>query len=88
MAHRMAMPGGTIFEYLRSGNLFFNCETDEQLIPQVVDLVGEDQLLYASDMPHGDRTPHNARLFWERNDLSEQVKRKILCANALRFYGL
>jgi len=75
-------------EYLRSGNLFFNCETDEQLIPQVIDLIGEDQLLYASDMPHGDRTPHNARLFWERTDLSDGVKTKILSANALRFYSL
>lgn len=75
-------------EYLRSGNLFFNCEVDEQLVPQVVDMVGEDHLLYASDMPHGDRTPHNARILWERNDLSEQVKRKILSTNTLRFYGI
>jgi len=75
-------------EYLQSGNLFFNCETDEQLVPQVVDLIGEDHLLYASDMPHGDRTPHNAKQFWDRNDLSEAVKAKILSANSLRFYGL
>jgi hypothetical protein len=75
-------------DYLRSGNLFFNCETDEQLIPQAIDLVGEDHLVYASDMPHGDRTPHNARLFWERTDLSEPIKRKILSANGRRFYDL
>jgi len=32
--------------------------------------------------------PDSAKELWERNDLSEQTKRKILGENAKRVYGL
>ena len=75
-------------DYLRSPNLFVTCETEERLLPQVIDLVGEDCLLYTSDMPHSDREQFNAHEFWRRTDLSEQVKTKTLSDNVRRFYGI
>ena len=76
-------------EYIRGGRIFFSCEADESLLPAVATTVGEDVLLYASDYPHWDMDyPDSAKELWERNDLSERLKRKILGENALRVYGL
>ena len=76
-------------DYVRSGRLFFSCEADESLLPAVAAAVGEEVLLYASDYPHWDMDyPDSAKELWERNDLSERLKRKILGQNAQRVYGL
>ncbi len=75
-------------EYLKSGRLFINAEIEDPLLPQVIELAGADQILWASDMPHGNRELHAAREFLARDDLSEPVKRKILWDNSFRYYGL
>lgn len=61
-----------------------NVEADDELLPQVVWLIGADELLFVSDMPHGDREP----MVEKRNDSAESAKRKIRWDSALRFYGL
>jgi predicted TIM-barrel fold metal-dependent hydrolase len=76
-------------DYIRSGRIFFSCEAEESLLPVVVDKIGEDTLLYASDYPHWDMDfPDSAKELWERNDLSERTRRKILGENAKQVYGL
>jgi predicted TIM-barrel fold metal-dependent hydrolase len=76
-------------EYIRSGRLYFSCEADERMLPAVIQLLGEDVLLYASDYPHWDMDyPDSARELWERTDLSPQVRRKILGENARHLYHL
>lgn len=75
-------------EYLRSGRLFINAEIEDPLLPQVINLIGEDQILWASDMPHGNRELHAAREFLAREDLPEPAKQKILWDNTFRYYGL
>jgi uncharacterized protein len=75
-------------EYVRRGNLYFSAEVEDSLLPQVIDLVGEGQILFGSDMPHGDRERFAGRLLQERKDLSDASKRSILETNPLRFYGL
>lgn len=75
-------------EYLRGGNVYFTFETEEVLLPQVLDMVGENQFMYASDMPHADREEFNSRELKERGDLSEAVKKKLLVTNAQTFYDL
>ena len=40
-------------EYIRSGSIYFSCEADEWLLPQALKLVGENQIVYASDFPTG-----------------------------------
>jgi predicted TIM-barrel fold metal-dependent hydrolase len=39
------------------GNLFFSTKADDVLLPQVIELVGDDNIVFGSDMPHGDREP-------------------------------
>ena len=75
-------------DYLRSGQIYVTCETDEALLPQVLELVGEDHLLYASDIPHSDRDLFNVRTLRERGDIPASAKRKILEENPRRFYAL
>jgi predicted TIM-barrel fold metal-dependent hydrolase len=49
----------------------------------------ENQLMYASDYPHDDAEfPRSVEEIRERKDISDEVKAKILGANALRFYRL
>src|SRR4051794_34735121 len=53
-------------EYVQKGNLYFTSEVEDVLLPQVLDLVGDGQMMFASDMPHGDRERFAARTLEER----------------------
>lgn len=75
-------------EVLRSGQVYISCEVEDALLPQAIELIGEDHVLFGSDMPHGDREPFSARELRQRTDIAATAKEKILEANALRFYGL
>src|ERR1043166_5657228 len=75
-------------EYIRKGNLYFSAEIEDVLLPQVLELVGDTQILFGSDMPHGDRERYAAKMLQDRGDLSAGAKEKILEANPVRFYGL
>ncbi len=74
-------------QYLDSGRLFFHAEVDDGLLPQVIDLVGESQLLFASDMPHGDRDRYAVKELHARDDIPATSADKILYDNPMRFYG-
>ena len=78
-------------EYIRGGNIYFSCEVDERTLPYVIELLGEDNVFFASDYPH-ERDRHqflsDIPEFTERRDLSDTVKAKILSHNARRFYRL
>lgn len=59
-------------------------DVPESQLPQIIDWIGEDVLMYASDYPHGyddDFASHVARL-------SPAVQRKIMSDNAARHYRL
>ncbi|MBI2371220.1 MAG: amidohydrolase [Deltaproteobacteria bacterium] len=75
-------------DYLRDGRVYFTCEADERLLPQVVALVGEGQIMASADMPHGEAREESFREIRERADLGERVKQKMFGENAIRFYGL
>ncbi len=75
-------------EYMRQGNLYLSAEVEDALLPQVVELVGEGQVVYGSDMPHGDREVLSSDYLKQREDLSETVKTKILQDNGARLYNL
>jgi predicted TIM-barrel fold metal-dependent hydrolase len=52
-------------------------------------LVGDNQIVYASDFPHWDGSyPHSIGELRERDDLSEAQKGKVLADNARRLYKL
>jgi predicted TIM-barrel fold metal-dependent hydrolase len=78
-------------DYFKSGNIYTTCETDERILDAVVREMGEDYLMYPTDFPHEREAGEFAKdipEFWQRNDLSESAKRKILSQNAKRFYNL
>ena len=74
-------------EYVRRGNLYWSAEVEDSLLPQVLDLVGEGQIVFGSDMPHSDRERFAARTLLERDDVSESGKSAILESNPARLYG-
>ncbi|MBI2091224.1 MAG: amidohydrolase family protein [Deltaproteobacteria bacterium] len=75
-------------EYLKSGQVFYNCDVKEHIIPTVVAMVGEDLLLYASDFPHEHDQDDTIATLRSREDLSQRVRAKILYHNGRKVYGL
>jgi predicted TIM-barrel fold metal-dependent hydrolase len=77
-----------VMDYIKSGNLFFSAELEDFILPQVLDLVGEKQVVMGTDMPHGDRERFAARHLRERKDLSAAALENILQNNPARLYSL
>ncbi len=76
-------------EYIRGGKIYFSCEAEEILLPQAIEFVGADQILYASDFPHWDHSyPQSVKDLAERPDVTDDHKRRIFSENPRRFYGL
>jgi len=75
-------------DYIKRGNLYFSAEVEDALLPQVLELVGEGQILFGSDMPHGDRERFAEKLLRDRTDISAAAKTKILETNPAQFYRL
>lgn len=74
---------------LERGQLYFSCESDEKELAHVVDVIGADWIVFASDYSHFDsRFPGAAAPIVNHPGLSEGVKRKILNDNARRLYRL
>ena len=77
-------------EHLSSGRIFFHAELDERIIPYAAQVLGAGSLLYASDFPHvsPEKSLHEKDEFMEREDVSDQVKAKIMRENALNLYKI
>ncbi len=76
-------------DYVLSGRYFQSIEIPEgeALTRMVIDQLGEDILMYASDYPHGESWfPKSVEtvMGW---DLPDRVKRKLFWDNAVRFYA-
>ncbi|HZR98996.1 MAG TPA: amidohydrolase family protein [Chloroflexota bacterium] len=82
------LPARKPSEYLRDGRIFFTCEGDEELLPRVIAMLGEDQVMLSADMPHVEARENSFQEIRERGDLTEAVKAKIIGGNAERFLGL
>ena len=56
---------------------------------RVIDLIGEDNVMWADDYPHTDTTwPHSRKAIDEQlGSLPGETRRKIVCDNAARLYG-
>jgi predicted TIM-barrel fold metal-dependent hydrolase len=81
------IPRQRIVDYVGSGRIFLGGESDDPWMLQEIALVGEDQLVFSSDYPHGEGRDDSLAELLGREDLSENQKRKILYANAIRLYG-
>ena len=79
-----------ISEYVSSGRFFASIEMveDEDMIKMVMDFLGDDVLMYASDYPHAEcKFPNSpARVLgWE--SISPDRMEKLMWGNAVRFFG-
>jgi predicted TIM-barrel fold metal-dependent hydrolase len=81
------LPQKAIEEYLTAGRLFVSPEAHDPMLPQEMALIGERQILFSSDFPHGEGRDNAADELLDRRDLSETQKRQILYDNAVGFYG-
>jgi predicted TIM-barrel fold metal-dependent hydrolase len=81
------IPQRAIRDYVRSGRIFLAGEADDKMLVHEIALLGEDQILYSSDLPHGEGRHNAAKEILARNDISEAQKQKILYHNAVRFFG-
>ena len=78
-------------EYVAAGNVVVTCEPDESGVPHVVETLGDDCVMFASDYPHWDGAwPNASAELFEHNEkrLSAPALAKVAGANARRFYGL
>ena len=76
-------------DWAKDPRVIFSCDPDEETLPLALELLGDTQVMYASDYPHWDAmTPWTVKVLAERGDLSDEAKRKILGANAARLFGL
>ena len=72
-------------EVVKEGRYFHGIDTWERTLEWVVEFVGEDVLLFATDWPHGDTAwPEGVKQLVEWPGLSDSAKRKILGENAIR----
>ena len=80
------LPARNPREYVREGRVSFSCELDEARIGMVSEAIGDDCILYSSDLPHAHRVFDAIALFGRRKDVDERTKAKIL-SNGARFFG-
>jgi predicted TIM-barrel fold metal-dependent hydrolase len=74
--------------YLALGRCFVTAEPDERLVPEAIDAMGEGAVMFASDYPHTDsKFPYAVKTMREREDVSAEMKARLLSANALAYYG-
>ncbi len=76
-------------EYFREGRAYIACEADED-INYLVNVLGEDCFVVASDYPHSDfsREDNLRSAIMKREDVPIRVREKILCENPQRLYSL
>jgi predicted TIM-barrel fold metal-dependent hydrolase len=87
MPNAEKLPPRSIREYVNSGRIFIAAEADDTLMEKLFELLGEDQILFSSDFPHGEGRENAALEILERKDLSETQKRKLLFDNTVRLFG-
>lgn len=72
-----------------SRQCFVSCEPDERTLPAVVDQIGDESILFATDYPHPDGIfPGVVDALASRSDIGETTKRNILRENARRLFSL
>jgi len=78
--------------YLSECAIYFGVGGDEDDLPHVIKVLGEDRLIGGQDFPHthfkGSRLGQSFLDLRERKDVSDDTKRKIICDNAAAFYGI
>jgi predicted TIM-barrel fold metal-dependent hydrolase len=82
--HLSALPS----EYFKR-QCFIGTDVDEDLLPSVIEDIGDDNIVVSTDYPHVDGAyPHAVETFLALGGVSDASKRKILWDNCARLYNL
>ncbi len=87
MPNAAELPRASIRDYVKSRRIFMAAEADDRMLHQLFELIGEDQVLFSSDFPHGEGRDNAALEILERQDLSSEQKQKLLYHNTVRLFG-
>jgi predicted TIM-barrel fold metal-dependent hydrolase len=87
MPSTSSLPQKEVADYARSGRIFIAPESDDPMLAQEIALLGEDQILFSSDFPHGEGRENAASSILQRGDLTAAQKRKILYDNPINLFG-
>ena len=87
MADPTMLPRNMIREYVQSGRIFLGVESSDAMLPHELELLGDGQILYSSDFPHGEGRDDAAIEIIGRNDITDDQKRMVLYENAAGFFG-
>jgi uncharacterized protein len=74
-------------EHLFGGRCFISFEAEEEIVPAAAAIIGDGQLLYASDYPHYDADWEALDKIVDRKDLTDDQKRLFLGENARRLFA-
>ena len=74
-------------EYIRT-RCYFSCEPGEESLPWVLEQVGRERIVFASDYSHFDsKFPDTVKLVRETPGLSVEAAQKILRDNSIALFG-
>jgi predicted TIM-barrel fold metal-dependent hydrolase len=75
-------------EYFRR-QCYISIEPSEAYLSEIIQYIGEDNLLFGSDYPHIDHNPEILeKMVGLQEQLSKKTVQKILWDNPMRFYGI
>lgn len=84
-AHSLSMAPS---EYFRR-QCYVSADAEEYMLAQVIELMGDDRIVFSTDYPHPDSPwPHAVDSFLALDGVSTGSKRKILWNNGLALYNL
>jgi len=68
--------------------IYVTTESDERLLPQVIEYLGEDNVMVSEDMPHLEAREGSGADLATRKDITKTQLDKMLHRNAAKFYGI
>jgi predicted TIM-barrel fold metal-dependent hydrolase len=69
--------------------MYYAFEMEEKMLPYVAEFVGAERLVFATDYNHSDsKFPHTVAEVMRREDLSDELKAKLMGENAARLYNI
>jgi uncharacterized protein len=76
-------------EIIKSDQVAFTCEPEEEILPYVLDDIGATQVMYASDYAHWDSEyPESVNMVDHVLGSREDLKARVLGQNAIRWFNL
>ena len=70
------------------GPCWISTEHEKELL-MIIDLIGDDKIVFSTDYPHGDSDfPEAVEEFLEMKSVSKESQKKILWDNCAELYGL